>query len=85
MTQPEELARRLLKVEQQLKAYQKLHAEEFEELWQTLNDCKQAIADGVSSPETPCSEDECRIKPESHLVESIRGVDDSALLEEQGG
>ncbi len=57
MTQPEELARRLYKIEQQLRAYQKLHAEEFEELWQTLNDCKQAINDVAVLPETPQSGD----------------------------
>ncbi len=57
MAQPEELARRLYKIEQQLKAYQKLHAEELTELWQTLNDCKQAIDDVAIMPETPHSDD----------------------------
>ncbi len=44
MTQLKDLACRLLRVEQQLIAYQKLHTDELAELWQTLNECKQAIA-----------------------------------------
>jgi hypothetical protein len=42
--QPDDIASRLLRFEQHLQAYQKLHADELAELWQTLNKCKQAIA-----------------------------------------
>jgi diadenosine tetraphosphate (Ap4A) HIT family hydrolase len=42
--QPADIASRLLRFEQQLKAYEKLHADELAELWRTLNECKQAIA-----------------------------------------
>ncbi len=44
MTQVADLASRLLRFEQQLQAYQKLHTDELAELWRTLNECKQAIA-----------------------------------------
>ncbi len=44
MTQENEVACQLLKLEQQLRAYQKLHTGELAELWQTLDKCKQAIA-----------------------------------------
>jgi len=50
-TPADDLACRLLKFEQQLKAYEKLHATELTELWQTLNDCKEAVATIVSSDE----------------------------------
>jgi diadenosine tetraphosphate (Ap4A) HIT family hydrolase len=33
-----------LRFEQQLQAYQKLHADELAELWRSLNECKQALA-----------------------------------------
>lgn len=39
-----DLASRLLRFEQQLHAYQKLHTDELAELWRALNECKQAIA-----------------------------------------
>ena len=39
-----DIACRLLRFEQQLKAYEKLHADELAELWRTLNECKQLIA-----------------------------------------
>ncbi len=42
-TQLDDLACRILKFEQQLKAYEKLHAEEVAELWQTLNEWKREI------------------------------------------
>jgi len=48
MTQLKDLACRLLRVEQQLIAYQKLHTDELAELWQTLNECKQTIAATLS-------------------------------------
>lgn len=48
-TQLDDLACRLLKFEQQLKAYEKLHAEEVAELWQTLNEWKREITDGLSN------------------------------------
>ncbi|MFQ5856442.1 MAG: hypothetical protein ACE5LU_12440 [Anaerolineae bacterium] len=41
--QQAELARRLLRLEQQLLAYEKLHADELAELWRTLNECKREI------------------------------------------
>ena len=43
MIQPANLAGRLLKLEQQLKAYQKLHEDELAELWRVLNECKQTV------------------------------------------
>lgn len=52
MTQLKDLACRLLRVEQQLIAYQKLHTDELAELWQTLNECKQAIAATLSASGT---------------------------------
>ena len=39
-----DIACRLLRFEQQLKAYETLHADELAELWRTLNECKQLIA-----------------------------------------
>jgi hypothetical protein len=50
--QDTEVARRLLKVEQQLLAYQKLHADELDELWQALNDCKRRVTGTVRDPES---------------------------------
>lgn len=44
MTQLKDLACRLLYVEQQLIAYQKLHTDELAELWQTLHQGKREIA-----------------------------------------
>ena len=35
------LAARLLRFEQQLQAYQKLHGEELVELWKSFNECKR--------------------------------------------
>ena len=43
MTQFNDLASRLLRFEQQLTAYQKLHEDELTELWQVLNECKCAL------------------------------------------
>jgi hypothetical protein len=50
MTQPADLARQVLKLEQQLEAYQKLHAEELDELRRTLNECKRALAGLAEKP-----------------------------------
>ncbi len=50
-TQQDDLACHLLKLEQQLRAYERLHAGELAEMWQTLNVCKQAIADIASADE----------------------------------
>jgi hypothetical protein len=50
-TQQDVLACHLLKLEQRLKAYEKLHANELAEMWHTLNVCKQAIADIASADE----------------------------------
>jgi len=47
MTQLNELASRLLRLEQQLTAYQKLHADELAEMWRILNECKRALVIGV--------------------------------------
>ncbi len=44
MIQPANLAGRLLRLEQQLKAYQKLHEDELAELWRVLNECKLTVA-----------------------------------------
>jgi len=48
-----DLAARLLRFEQQLQAYQKLHGDELAELWRELNDCKRDLtanmpADGAN-------------------------------------
>lgn len=51
--QADHIACQLLKFEQQLKAYEKIHGEELSELWQTLNDCKQAMATLVLTSESP--------------------------------
>jgi hypothetical protein len=51
-----DIACRLLRVEQSLKAYERLHADELAELWRTLNDCKQLVtvliqaADSAATP-----------------------------------
>ncbi len=47
MAHSDGLAGRILKLEQQLAAYERLHAGELAELWQALNECKRAIADDV--------------------------------------
>jgi len=39
-----DVAGQVLRFEQRLEAYQKLHADELTELWQVLNECKRAIA-----------------------------------------
>lgn len=44
MNQPEVIATRLLKLEQQIIAYQKLHENEYSELWVALNTMKKDIA-----------------------------------------
>lgn len=51
MTQLNDLAGRLLRFEQQLTAYQKLHGDELAELWQMLNTCKRALVT-VLPPQT---------------------------------
>lgn len=48
-----DIACRLLRFEQQLKAYEKLHADELAELWRTLNECKQLIAALSQAAEAP--------------------------------
>jgi hypothetical protein len=50
MTQPADLAYQVLRLEQQLEAYQKLHAEELGELRQALNACKRQLADLANGP-----------------------------------
>jgi hypothetical protein len=44
MSNQTQLAFQLLKIELQLKAYQKLHHEELAQLWENLDACKQTIA-----------------------------------------
>ena len=62
MTPSADLAYHVLRLEQQLKAYQKLHAEEFEELWRALNEFKKALADlaedRAASPPAPLPRDD---------------------------
>ncbi len=48
MAQTGGLACQLLKLEQQLQSYERLHASEMAELWQILNECKRAVADVFS-------------------------------------
>ena len=44
MPSQSQLAFQLIKIELQLKAYQKLHHEELTQLWENLDACKQTIA-----------------------------------------
>ncbi len=44
MSSQTQLAFQLLKIELQLKAYQKLHHDELAQLWEDLDACKQTIA-----------------------------------------
>jgi len=44
------LASSLLRLEQQLEAYQELHTNELAELWRILNACKRQLADALSEP-----------------------------------
>jgi hypothetical protein len=46
------LAARLLRFEQRLEAYQRLHANELAELWRGLNECKRQIVDTLSEQES---------------------------------
>ncbi len=48
---PDDVACRLLKLEQQLRAYEALHAGELAELWQNLNECKRALTSIISCNE----------------------------------
>lgn len=52
MTQLNNLASRLLKFEQQLAAYQKLHTEELAELWRVLDECKCGLVAALPPQET---------------------------------
>ena len=49
MTQFNDLASRLLRFEQQLAAYQKLHEDELAELWRVLDECKCALVAALPS------------------------------------
>lgn len=69
MANPHELACRLLKLEQQLRAYEKLHAGELSELWKNLNECKQAVADIVSSDEPDRCDRAKNPEPPDHPTE----------------
>lgn len=48
MTEVIDLASRIVKVEQQLQAYEKLHGDELAELWHSLNECKRDLARSLS-------------------------------------
>lgn len=50
MTQLNDLASRLLKFEQQLIAYQKLHTDELAELWRVLDECKHTLVTALPPP-----------------------------------
>lgn len=49
------VACQLLKFEQQLKAYERLHADELAELWRTLDECKQLVTALLQSSEADSS------------------------------
>jgi hypothetical protein len=42
-----DLAARLLRFEQQLQAYQKLHGDELAELWRALDECKRELTEAL--------------------------------------
>lgn len=50
MTQLNDMAGRLLKYEQQLTAYQKLHTDELAELRRILEECKRALVIVLTPP-----------------------------------
>jgi hypothetical protein len=56
MAHPDDLAGRILKLEQQLEAYERLHGGELAELWQALNECKRAIANDLPDHEPNLAE-----------------------------
>ncbi len=76
-TQQDVLACHLLKLEQRLIAYEKLHANELAEMWHTLNVCKQAIADIASADEPPDPEG-------SNDAEADAGTLDDATTDSRG-
>ena len=51
MAQTDDLACRLLRLEQQLLAYERLHAGEMAELWKILDQCKRAVAHDSADPQ----------------------------------
>ncbi len=67
--QADNIACRLLKFEQQLKAYEKLHAGELTELWQSLNECKQTIASIIALEESDSSAEPDSDEKNDHPVE----------------
>jgi len=67
MVQPAELvylASRLLKLEQKIEAYQKLHADELAELCRELGECKRQVALALSA-QVP--------GPNNHLINQGEG------------
>jgi len=65
MTQLNDLASRLLRIEQRLIAYQKLHAEELTELQQILDECKYTLVASLLPQESdPLFQDVLTIKEE---------------------
>ncbi len=75
MTQVDDLACQLLKFEQELKAYEKLHATELAELWQALNDCKETVAAIVSSNEPTSSDEVNNSEEDAHSLASVGSGD----------
>ena len=47
-----DLAARLLRFEQQLQAYQKLHGDELAELWRALEECKRDLTAALPSEQS---------------------------------
>jgi hypothetical protein len=74
MTQLNDLAGRLLRFEQQLTAYQKLHTDELAELWQMLNTCKRTLIT-VLPPQTS----------DKYFSDSLAATAELKIEEEQEG
>ena len=70
MTQFNNLASRLLKFEQQLAAYQKLHADELAERWRVLDECKCALVAAL-----PSQESNQYLKDSLAVTEELRDAD----------
>jgi hypothetical protein len=63
MSNQTQLAFQLIKIELQLKAYQKLHHEELAQLWENLDACKQTIA---AMNEVPLKVPKLRTSPDEN-------------------
>ena len=73
----DQLACQLLKFEQQLTAYEKLHQGELTELWQALNDCKQALVAIVTDVDPPSAEGLAK-QSAQELAEELNDVSEMA-------